>query len=75
MQKRLFWEYARLELSSVQKEKKSSMTCQFSGQIHGRLFIPLAVPIVAYASFVFDSLVVLVIAFAMPFGYTCFTIR
>jgi len=34
-----------------------------------------AVPIVAYASFVFDSLVVLVIAFAMPFDYTCVAIR
>jgi len=30
----------------------------------GGFFIPLAVPIVAYASFVFASLVVLVIAFA-----------
>jgi len=34
-----------------------------------------AVPIVAYASFVFGFLVVLVIAFAMPFGYTCVAIR
>ncbi len=75
MQKRLFWEFLEvrgtwtLHLSEKANHKPPAATGP-PADLQAAFWLSAAA-IVASASFVRHSLVVLVIAFAMPFGYTC----
>ena len=67
-----FWNNTRFELSSVQKGKKAVHDLPV---FRAAFFVLLTVQIGAYAWSVCGSLVVMVIAFAMPFEYTCLAIN
>ncbi len=75
MQKRLFWEFlgmlgTRTLGLSEKANHKPPAAAGPPADLQAAFWLSAAA-IVASASFVRHSLVVLVIAFAMPFGYTC----
>ena len=78
MQIRLIWVFGETRMIRTplrsKKQKGRPRPANFQGRPVDGLFRFLTVYIGGYACFVYDSLVVLVIAFAMPFGYTCVAI-
>jgi len=79
MQKRLFLGVLGIRMTRTLLRSKRERAVHglpvFRADSRTAFFVLLTVQIGAYVCFVCGSLVVLVIAFAMPFGYTCFTIR
>ena len=78
MQIRRIWGFQETHETRTPKHSKSEegrpLSCQALVRTAGGFFVLSTVHIGAYAYFVPQSLLVMVIAFSMPFDYTCLAI-
>jgi len=78
MRMRRIWEFLGIRMTRTLQHSKQRkgrpQPASFKAGQWTAFFVP-TIHIGDYACFVYASLLVLVIAFSMPFGYTCLAIR